>query len=1170
MRLRRLELSRYGLFTDHALDFGRPDGGPDLHIVYGPNEAGKSTALAAFLDLLFAFEARSRYSFLHGYNAMRVEADLEIGGETRRFARIRKRRGSLLDGHGSPVPDGAIANALGGMDRDTYRAMFSLDDDTLEAGGEEILRSEGHLGRLLFASGAGLVELSETLNRLRDKADEFRKDYGRKTKLNGLKRRLGEIDGEKKKLDTAASEFVRLTEDRDRAKDAYEKATAERAALETEREDARRRLQGLPWLAEIRRLREELADLAGLPEVPGNWSEQVERFMERHPALTAERAGFVREKRRLTEKREALGRDSAILGLESRVRALDNARARHVTAAEDLPQRRATLREQDGAVRTLVRRLDGPTGAAPAALVIPAGVAGSLTDLIERRSGIETRLRTAAAELTTAEDMDGAAQREVDKRRLPGRDDDALDRLNEALEAARGGDHATRTRVHTQRRDELRIKLDSLAAQLHPWTGPADALTRIHAPERSELEAWRSAFDRANAEVERLEQDETRLLGARVRHRERMTAKVREAGIVDDAEAARLRRLRDEAWETHRARLDGPSADAFAERLKDDDAATAARLARATDLAALRQASKEARDNDREIERNTRELARARRRREEVLDEITAAVRRMIATGADDMPSDAALPKLADWVDRRAAIIETLTDMRREEHEMDRARADAETLRERLSSALAAGGIDHDPTLGFDELVRRARVAVETAREHRDLLRSARREAERARAVLNSRRRELETAKKDDTSWRADWTAALSRCWLGAVTPEPGCAAARPILDDAAELESVLEQRAMMADRIGKMEQDQSDFVAGVRAIAERLGDAFDASEPVVACDGLIARLDRAIRNRDESARLRQEIEGVVDSIAGVESELAEIDTVAGEMFAAFGVDSLGAVRARLEQAARRAAAREELAEREARLVEATQAESPEAAEAALADADRAALARRIAEIEARLGDAAGATNILHSTLQRAEDALHAVSGDGAVARLEAERRTVLLEIEEGARDYLRLRLGITAAEHALAAYRDAHRSSMMKRASEAFRIISLGAYSRLDSELTGKGEVLMGIGAGGGSKIASDMSKGARFQLYLALRVAGYREFVEQHGPVPFIADDILETFDDFRAEEAFRLFADMAERGQVVYLSHHRHLCRIAEDVCPGVTIHELPAADGARASA
>ena len=53
------------------------------------------------------------------------------------------------------------------------------------------------------------------------------------------------------------------------------------------------------------------------------------------------------------------------------------------------------------------------------------------------------------------------------------------------------------------------------------------------------------------------------------------------------------------------------------------------------------------------------------------------------------------------------------------------------------------------------------------------------------------------------------------------------------------------------------------------------------------------------------------------------------------------------------------------------------------------------------------------------------------------------------------------------------------------------------------------------------------------------------------------------METFDDFRAEEAFRLFAAMASVGQVIYLTHHRHLIEIAREACPAVRVHHL---DGA----
>ena len=120
MRLRRLNLLRYGLFSGQKIDFGESaEGKPDLHVIYGPNEAGKSTALAGFLDLLFAFKQRSRYGFKHGYEAMRMEADIEIGGKEHHFVRIRRRQGSLLDGSDRQIPDGLLINALGGMNRET-------------------------------------------------------------------------------------------------------------------------------------------------------------------------------------------------------------------------------------------------------------------------------------------------------------------------------------------------------------------------------------------------------------------------------------------------------------------------------------------------------------------------------------------------------------------------------------------------------------------------------------------------------------------------------------------------------------------------------------------------------------------------------------------------------------------------------------------------------------------------------------------------------------------------------------------------------------------------------------------------------------------------------------------------------------------------------------------
>ncbi|MDR6667735.1 AAA family ATPase [Rhizobium sp. 1399] len=176
MRINRLDLTRYGKFTDAVIDFGsRPVGSPDLHVIYGPNEAGKSTTLDAILDLTFGIGNTTKYGFQHPYNTMRLGANVHVGGQDRDFVRIKRPQNSLLDREERSLADTEIRADLGGIDRDAFSTMFSLDDITLEKGGESILASKGDLGELLFSASAGLSDLSRQLLTIRGDADTFYK-----------------------------------------------------------------------------------------------------------------------------------------------------------------------------------------------------------------------------------------------------------------------------------------------------------------------------------------------------------------------------------------------------------------------------------------------------------------------------------------------------------------------------------------------------------------------------------------------------------------------------------------------------------------------------------------------------------------------------------------------------------------------------------------------------------------------------------------------------------------------------------------------------------------------------------------------------------------------------------------------------------------------------------
>lgn len=59
---------------------------------------------------------------------------------------------------------------------------------------------------------------------------------------------------------------------------------------------------------------------------------------------------------------------------------------------------------------------------------------------------------------------------------------------------------------------------------------------------------------------------------------------------------------------------------------------------------------------------------------------------------------------------------------------------------------------------------------------------------------------------------------------------------------------------------------------------------------------------------------------------------------------------------------------------------------------------------------------------------------------------------------------------------------------------------------------------------------------------------------------PLPFVAEDILQSVDDVRSEEKGRLFADRASTGLIIVAIDHRRLIDIARRAFPFVSIHEL----------
>jgi len=1158
VRIGRLDLSRYGRFSDYSLELGAaPAGGSDFHVVYGLNETGKSTAAAAILDLLFGIEKHSTYGAAkgrasvpnwHAYNTMRIGARLELGGRAYEVARLKRDKNSLVDADDRPFDENLLKAELAGVDRESFHMMFSLDDESLESGGEAILASHGDLGQLLFSASAGLAEISGRLDALRKKADEFYRSRASTTELAKLKHALEELKDERDEADTLASAYAELIRQREEARLVYEavaKSLSERRQLEDE---IQRLLGALPHLAALREAESRLKPLESLPTPPEGWREEIARLQAEAIKLATQKEGAESAIKTLQGELERIGDDPAALKVAVRVDGWRELRGRYDSAI-DVPVRQGELAVKRGLVEDILRRLGREDEADPQRLLLSVGTVGALEDLIARRSGVLSKLEAAGEAAEAARDAHAQASRD-----LPQFADDrrsaAVASLKARLIEARRDDSAARSRAARDEIDKLTRKLNEALAALAPWRGDVEALTRLYVPGEAETAELRRRVSQTNAFRQQIQDVLIAKTGEVERLKAEAAAAARATDLLSDEVAADIRSAREAAWSAHRAALDRMSVEVFEAAMRRDDAAGAARLAGARELAALRERAIKIAGLEAEYARAKADL--------EVAENAAGALDHEIAALSPATPPSGRDPLafIDAWRVRRDEALTLAEALRQLGDAGRRAEDEGQRIRERLSAALGAAGVAHDEAGALEALIE----AAESALGDEAKLAALRQKAEERRADAARAEAKLKNASEADANWRGAWREACAGTWLGEVEDEPAVGAVRQSLKALDELRATLKECADLADRIAKMERDKRLFADEVAAAAMAL-DLVDAQAGVrQQADAVEGRVARARENARRRAEKAEALDNVRERSAAIAEALDVNTRQASAMTAFFAADTLAEVVVKLEDCRRRDELRAEITREIRAIIGANVAASLEAARAVLEGADAAKLTAELAALKTRAPHDDQAHAEAHTALREAVKRLEAVGGDDAVARIEEKRRTILEEIKHGARRCLTLRAGVAAADEALRLYRDRHRGAMMERASKAFSLISRGAYRGLTTAPNGQSETLIALGADGGSKEAEQLSKGARFQLYLALRVAGYHELAKSRAPAPFVADDIMETFDHFRAEEALRLFSEMGRVGQVIYFTHHQHLAEIAKTVCPEARVHEL----------
>ncbi|RFU12297.1 hypothetical protein DZD18_12870 [Rhodobacteraceae bacterium W635] len=1144
MRIAELRLDRFGHFTDRRFDFGPRGARPDFHILYGANEAGKTTTMEAALRLFYGFPLREAYAFRHPRANLQVSATLEIDGQRHDFTRLPKRDGALLDGTGTALPEAALSTHLAGLAEEDYRKLLCLDDTTIERGGEEIVQARSDIGRLLFSAAAGVADLSQVLDDVREEADAIWKKRARATRLAGLKRDLAEMDKTIRERDVSASAWRGLKRTFADAQHAERDARGARDALQRRAAGLAAQRRVLPMMAEIADLDARITPVADFPA-------QLDFDPDRLADLQSDAATARHERDRLdaeigekTRARDAIILTPQLVSLSEDLDALDDLRSRDRTAALDLARREDQLRQETEAMADAARDLGVPRDVDPATLVLsPADLAQLDTARETLRAARATTAREAQ-ELAALTDRLAAAQAGCDA--LPEGGGDApeigailqrhdIDRLMPAHATAQQALDTARTAARAALRAQAvgDVTFDALPAlpislaRARDWAERHAAL--VQSITATEAQATQHATDHAA-------------------RRARAAALTGGRALVPDAEAEALKDQRDRLWQAHAAALSPGTAQPFADAMRALDAAMEARLAHARDLGELRRIEQDMGEAKARADEAEARLATLRDTRDALERDVDAAAATL------GLPTPMLPVEWRDWVDRHGQAAQAAAHLA----ETRAAHAPVLDRAQRLLKALAAYLPLDSPDI--DSAVAMAREIAEADRARAMQRAKAREALEQAQADLFQRQAKQEVAANAEAEAADRWQRLVQDLLAGAVAPET-------LLASLAPLHSLRERHelcATAAQRVATMQDDRTRFAAAVAALAAEHG--------LPAEDGAAAQFD-SLRRLSEAARLAHEKHAALESairiakdnltaqtdrLAQIEQDVAAMASLFPERARPRDLDGLRRVTAQARQVI---ADRADRARLERAVLTDLGVADMQAARDALADVTMADLDAKTETVASDLAQAEADLTRATEARVTAQGALAQVTGGQDIAALTERRTTLELQLEDAARRHLELSLGHRLASDAIRRYRDSHRSGMMAATERCFAVLTNGAYPRLTTQPEGAEEILLAVGADGGTKRAAEMSKGTRFQLYLALRAAAHEQLVAQGTCLPFFCDDVFETFDEDRTSAACQVMEDIGRRGQAIYLTHHRHVVDIAQAVCktPPV-VHEF----------
>ena len=1019
MRLARLDLMRYGRFTDTSIEL--PQGERDLHIVFGPNEAGKTTSLTAIEDLLFGIPERTPYDFRHSYASMLIGAILENGDNRLEFRRRKGRRDMILGPDGTPLPggEGSLAPFVGGSDRDYFERMFNLSHDRLAEGGKLIVEAKDDVGQMLFAAGTGLADLRDRLKRLEEEADGLWAPRKSAQRLyHQAESRLEDAKSRQRDHSLSANAWRAARKALRNVEKAHELRRNECEATSVE----------LKKLARIRRvyaavrrrsdLERDIAALGDVVALADDAGAQLASAESREAETRAKLELLTSDVEQARRDLEELAFDDALVRRAGDITQLNEQRIGVRRGRNDLPKRRDEYERELSELSKLAAETSWHV-TDPAALIerVPS------RSKIERVQLLLVQDKEIAAVIhsthTALEEAHAALEQKRTLLTEMGRASD-VSKLKAVLSVVHdSGDVAVRIREARGQVDKETEQIERMMQALNPSLPDGADIEALAVPPQDTVITHR---DEARDWRERRRDHAQRLADARNaldRDRKAYERRVNDEGAIAPRALEDARAERDILWELVKVRyvqsreIPEEEAQAHADMLDDLPASFEAAVGQADGVADRRFDNAQAAGELAVLARNIAE-------QETLIEQLEAKNAALTSEGKQldqawrsiwkdvliEVPSPDAM--LA-WLNTRNDIVALIRRRREAQRRLTDYKSEETKAIALVQAELASLGWDTEETRAdtLRVMVERAegfRREQEAKAERINEMREAVQEAEIDLSRWQGKSQEAQTNRQ---TWRTEWAAAIGDLGLHEEDGPTAVSVQINVIEQMRERSATA--RDLREKRIDAIERDITAYELGVADVLRELAPDLVDEDADTAVLALAHRRDRALELQRQHKELTESLAARQKQIDELEEGRRESRMVVQLLKETAGANDVDDLRAAIRRSDQSRAVNRELASVMQTLGQQGDGLGIDVLEEECRDTD-------IDETHAREEAAEGELKVLRSQLEQAVEArtearkaFEAIVGDDSAAKAAADREEALAAMKDAAEGIVRV-----------------------------------------------------------------------------------------------------------------------------------------------------------------